>query len=581
MPDQTSSSPIRTIPSDLALPGTQPDMSTSMQFAMSLNERNMSQPFLVTGMASPSNNRGETSSNRCDEMNIRRPGGRRRRVMPVIGARNALCAAKPVADDRAEAEIKIIENAQRGNLSVADEARAYEQLSAEFGLTDDQIGQRVGKDRSTIRNLRSLLALPPDVLELVGDGNGNLPQRSARKLIKLARIAPQAALSAAQQLLKTPAEVDALVQCAIQQHTFCIEYDWDLKWPAESISETDEDGSLEIRACHHCPAFLKIDKARCCTNPRCYAAKTRLYVSQELLRVSEATGIPIAANGEKVTVLDITYRNKAWASMWLKTEPSPSHLRLTTRPSQQSNSWWHHRDLLGTAEALLASTNPAMLDRCQKAPRLAGPAGNTVRQRAGRIEDEKLALARKARTDVSWLVMNTARVLAPKIEISGGALAFFANFVDQHLSSSVNNWPEMQGLMAMYGKAQSIVQNTSTAPDLILRERILVKCLIDALQSLTSYEMFDWPQALGQVEQLAAQFDLKLPDGWDRPPVHKTAANCWHCGRFTSLNRLTDRDKKEGWGVGQRGEDLIDVYCPDCASKPVRKKGHGGKRDDR
>lgn len=578
MPDQILSPRSGTTKSDLPLPGTQSAMTASIQLATSLNERNLSQPFPVTGMVSPSCNSGETPSNRCDQANIWHPGGRRLRVVPSVGIHSAACVAKLVTDDRAKTELAIIENVQRGNLSVADEARAYEQLSSEFGFTDDQIGQRVGKARSTIRNLRNLLALPPDVLELVGEGDGKIPQRSARKLVKLARIAPQTVLNTAQQLLKVPTEVDALVQYAIQQHTFCIEHDWDLKWPMQSISATDEGGSLEIRACHHCPAFLKIDKARYCTNPRCYAAKTRLYVGQELVRVSQTTGIPIADKDEKVTVLDITYHNKARVSMWLKIGPLPNHLRLAARPSKQLSSWWHHRDLLGTGEVLLASTNPEMLNRYQKARKLVGTAGNAVKQGASLIEDEELALVRKARTDVTWLVMNTARALAPKIGISGGALAFFAEFIDQHLSAPTNNWPELQDFMAMHWKAQPIVKNTTTAPDLILRERILVKCLIDALQSLTPYEMFDWPHALRQVEQLAAQFDLKLPDGWDRPPVHKTATNCWHCGRFTSLNRLTNRDIKDGWGVSQRGKDVVDVYCPDCGSKSAQKNVRRGNR---
>ncbi|CAG0991722.1 partial Chromosome-partitioning protein Spo0J, partial [Anaerolineae bacterium] len=568
MSDRRSPSPIHKTSSDPFLLAAESDVFASMQLATSLDDWNLSQTVLATRIASSSGSTCETSSKRCERVKAGGHGGNRRRVVTTIGVRDTLCVVKSVTDDSVKTEQMIIESLQHGSLSVADEARAYEQLSSELGWTDDQIGQRVGKDRSTIRNLRNLLALPPDVLELIGEGDGCLPQRSARKLVKLARIAPQTVLNTAQHLLKVPSRVDALVQDAIQQHTFCIEHDWDLKWPMQSISATDESGSLEIRACHHCPAFLKIDKTRYCTNPRCYAAKTRLYIGQELRRVSQTTGIPIVDKDEKVTVLDITYHNKARVSMWLNTGPLPNHLRLTARPSKQLSSWWHHRDLLGTGEVLLVSTNPEMLNRYQKARKSVGTAGNAViKQGTSLIENEELALVRKARTDVTWLVMNTARALAPKIGISGGALAFFAEFMDQHLSTPTNSWPEIQDFMAMHWKAQTIVKNTATASDLILRERILVKCLINALQSLTPYEMFDWPHALRQVEQLAAQFDLKLPDGWNRPPVHKTAANCWHCGRFTSLNRLTDRDKKDGWGVSQRGKDIVDVYCPDCGSK--------------
>lgn len=581
MPDRRLSPPIHTTPSDPFLLATESDILASVQLATSLNEWNLSQPRLITGVTSLSGSTRETSSKRHERAKAGGHSGNRRRVVTTVGVRNALCDAKPVTDDSMKAEQAIIESLQQGNLSVADEARAYEQLSSELGWTDDQIGRWVGKDRSTIRNLRNLLVLPPDVLELIGDGNGHLPQRSARKLVNLARIAPQAALSTAQQILGHPADTDAIVERAIQQYTVCIEHDWDLKWPAPSISTIDANGPIEIRACHRCPAFFKVARARYCTNPRCYAAKARLYISYELQRVSEATGIPIAAQDEAVTVLDITYHNKARASVWLRTDPSPVQLRLTARPSQPHNNWWHHQDLLGTGKVLLASTDPTLLDQHQKPSKLSKPMANAMRQRARRIEDEELALTRKARADVSWLVMNTARVLAPKIGISGGTLAYFAEFVNRHLSRSMNNWPEMQDFLATDRQVQPVVQNTSMAADLNLREQVLIKCLIDALQALDSHEMFDWPQALRQVEQIAAKFDLKLPDGWDRPPIHKTAANCWHCGRFTSLNRLTDRDKQQGWGIRQRGADLIDVYCPDCASKSSREKGRGSKHDDR
>lgn len=60
-------------------------------------------------------------------------------------------------------EITIIENLQREDLNPMEQARAFERLSREFGLTQEQIASRTGKDRASIANFIRLLKLPEDV----------------------------------------------------------------------------------------------------------------------------------------------------------------------------------------------------------------------------------------------------------------------------------------------------------------------------------------------------------------------------------------------------------------------------------
>jgi ParB family chromosome partitioning protein len=60
-------------------------------------------------------------------------------------------------------EITIIENLQREDLNPVEQARAFERLSREFGLTQEQIASRTGKDRASIANFIRLLKLPEDV----------------------------------------------------------------------------------------------------------------------------------------------------------------------------------------------------------------------------------------------------------------------------------------------------------------------------------------------------------------------------------------------------------------------------------
>ncbi|MBZ5532284.1 MAG: ParB/RepB/Spo0J family partition protein [Acidobacteriia bacterium] len=67
-------------------------------------------------------------------------------------------------------EITIIENLQREDLNPIEQARAFERLSREFGLTQEQIATRTGKDRASIANFIRLLKLPANVQETLEGG---------------------------------------------------------------------------------------------------------------------------------------------------------------------------------------------------------------------------------------------------------------------------------------------------------------------------------------------------------------------------------------------------------------------------
>lgn len=71
------------------------------------------------------------------------------------------------ADDRKVMELGLIENLQREDLNPAEEARGYQTLMEEYGLTQEQVAQQMGKSRPAITNTLRLLALPEDLLELV------------------------------------------------------------------------------------------------------------------------------------------------------------------------------------------------------------------------------------------------------------------------------------------------------------------------------------------------------------------------------------------------------------------------------
>ena len=74
------------------------------------------------------------------------------------------------ADDRKVMELGLIENLQREDLNPAEEARGYQVLMDEYGLTQEQVAQQMGKSRPAIANTLRLLALPDEVLALLEEG---------------------------------------------------------------------------------------------------------------------------------------------------------------------------------------------------------------------------------------------------------------------------------------------------------------------------------------------------------------------------------------------------------------------------
>ncbi len=86
-------------------------------------------------------------------------------------------------DDLKAAQIAVIENVQREDLNVVEEAFAYKALIDQFDLTQDEVAKQVGKSRPAIANLLRLLDLPDEVLEQLKAGD--LTAGHARALLGL------------------------------------------------------------------------------------------------------------------------------------------------------------------------------------------------------------------------------------------------------------------------------------------------------------------------------------------------------------------------------------------------------------
>jgi ParB family chromosome partitioning protein len=95
-------------------------------------------------------------------------GERRWRASQRAGLTKIPAVVRESADNAA-LEIALIENLQREDLNPVDEAQAYDRLISEFGLTQEDVAKRVGKNRATIANMLRLLRLPPEVQEWLRD----------------------------------------------------------------------------------------------------------------------------------------------------------------------------------------------------------------------------------------------------------------------------------------------------------------------------------------------------------------------------------------------------------------------------
>jgi ParB family chromosome partitioning protein len=128
-------------------------------------------------------------------------GERRWRAVRRLGWTEVPAVVKEL-DDRAMLILAIVENVQRAELSPLEEAQGYRQLIDEFGFTQAEVAESVGRERSTVANLLRLLQLPASVQRLVSEGDLSMGHARAilgledeREMADLAREAADRGLS--------------------------------------------------------------------------------------------------------------------------------------------------------------------------------------------------------------------------------------------------------------------------------------------------------------------------------------------------------------------------------------------------
>lgn len=131
-------------------------------------------------------------------------GERRFRAVQRVGWTEipAIVRGEQEVDDKAALTLALVENLQRSDLNPIEEAEGYQQLIAQFSLTQKEVADVVGKDRSTVANTLRLLALPAAVRRMVREGEVTLGHARAllalgddRRMLELAKVVVAEGLS--------------------------------------------------------------------------------------------------------------------------------------------------------------------------------------------------------------------------------------------------------------------------------------------------------------------------------------------------------------------------------------------------
>ena len=140
--------------------------------------------------------------------------GERRLQASKIAGLTQIPAYIRTANDQEMLEMALIENIQRENLNAMEIAMSYQRLLTECKLKQEELGERVGKNRATVNNYLRLLKLPPDIQ--VGLREGKIAMGHARALINVDNIEVQ--LDIYQNIIKNELSVrktEALVRAYV------------------------------------------------------------------------------------------------------------------------------------------------------------------------------------------------------------------------------------------------------------------------------------------------------------------------------------------------------------------------------
>ncbi|GIW07658.1 MAG: chromosome partitioning protein ParB [Dehalococcoidia bacterium] len=185
----TGEGQLREVDVDLIVPNPrqpreQIDPEALADLADSIRQHGILQPLIVT----------EVGREPGRPVTYQLVAGERRWQAAKLAGRERVPVVVKEASDQQVLEWALIENIQRADLGPLEEAAAFRQLIDEFGLTQEQVADRVGRSRSAVANTLRLLRLPAEARELVASGvlseghaRALLMVEDERRLVALAR----------------------------------------------------------------------------------------------------------------------------------------------------------------------------------------------------------------------------------------------------------------------------------------------------------------------------------------------------------------------------------------------------------
>lgn len=468
------------------------------------------------------------------------------------------------------------ENLHREGLNDIERAQLMEEYKTILPAATNADIARVFrlKDPASVTNLRKLLRLPAELQKHVAANA--LPDAYARALVGIAAVNAKAAIAIGNKVAAASksdkADVFEEETRMLVGRMAGLNAGWSDDWLADNpvIVETDlGDGDHVVGACAGCVFHVRGS----CARPVCYEEKLKMWVGLEATRVSASLKIPVAGADEKTAVLfKGEYHDDDEAKLLLNARKEiRTTLRLAPADSERHN---YLRHVLGSKHLTLVTVDKgavqAFLNERRggssngKTPKADKPAEETDAQRAKRVADEKKEQAAnrarrstvwKSYYDALWLLESAARQIGAHLSVSDG----FICFVEQEMCSGHGARGAAQQIEDRIRAEIKAAVNAkdSKAANQLRMVHVALNVIADNSHSRGSGDKKDYDFESVQEAVLDTTdstqdegFGVTLPKGWDIPPVHQTAINCWQCGTFAgnTSEKLTQRDLNEdGW----------------------------------
>lgn len=257
------------------------DPAETAELVASVRERGVQQPILVRAAkekpeAGGTTANGKSANGHAGSKRTRYEliaGERRLRACKEAGRKTIPAIVRNDLSDRECAELALLENIQRSNLSVIEEARGYKQLMVKFGMKEERIARKVGKSVQTIQGMLRLLQLPELVQHLLAQKK--LSASHGQELLPLAsfeRVCTSVAQYAADnrvtalslQAVPLPNAPELKRKGLVEELDYKTKFDW------RSV-------------CEQCPhkALVKSGYASYCLKPEEWKAKQDAAVAQQ------------------------------------------------------------------------------------------------------------------------------------------------------------------------------------------------------------------------------------------------------------------------------------------------------------